>query len=209
MLWAIRRGGEVAEDPLTDPAFVERLCVHEAGHVAVALALEGPSFVTAVRLSALGGATSIGEDGVDLGHVADHELRSRLAVAYGGLLAEQVVLGDGSLGSESDFGTATQLLERRVGAGLDARFPPINPGALRAESDELASRVSQAVIDGADTCAAVAARAVLANEGPIRRFAAALATARELTGEALQAAIADAGFVPIAEPPAPPDETPA
>ena len=197
VLWAIHRNGEVVPELDSDAEVMDRLCVHEAGHVAVAVALEGPAFVAAVRLAATGGATSTGAEARNLGQVPDRELRSHVAVSYGGLAAELAIFGDATMGAESDLSGATRLLLRRVGAGLEPDFPPLDPDAFPAVSDELGEHLWRAVAGRSEELADIAAHAVLANLEPIRRFAAALAAEHELTGEPLRAAIEAAGFIRI------------
>ena len=206
LLWAVRRGGDVVPDFLADPALLARLCVHEAGHVAVAVALEGPAFVTACRLSATGGGTTVGTDGQNLERIPDRLLRHHLAVAYGGLVAELAVLHDATMGSETDLSTATRLLRRRLSAGLETGLPPVDLDSFSPMSEEVAARASRVIMGRAEEFADLATSAVLPNLEPIRRFAGSLEAARELTGEALQAAIAAAGFVPLSEGDAEPEE---
>ena len=196
ILWAIRRGGEVVPELFMDAAVLERTCVHEAGHVAVAVGLEGPSFVYSVRLLASGGQTAVGSEAVNLAQVPDRHLLSHLAVAYGGLAAELSVYGDATMGAENDLSSVSGGLLRRIGAGLDPGFPPIHPEAFdRQLPEDLRARMGAAAIRTAEGLRALASAAVDANRVPIERFAAILAQAGELSGVALQDAIADAGFV--------------
>ena len=196
VLWAVRRGGEVAPEGLADPAVLARACVHEAGHVAVAVALEGPAFVYAVRLTATGGETAVGAESARPAQVPDRRLRHHLAVGYGGLAAELAVYGDGTTGGAEDIAGVTRGLLVRVAAGLDAGFPPIHPDPFRRQLPaRLKTRLADAVVATAQELRSLADAAVAANRAPIERFAALLAEAHELTGDALQEAIALAGFV--------------
>ena len=203
VLAAIRRGGEVVPDTLDqlDPAVLARTCLHEAGHVAVGVGLEGPNFVYSVRLTPVGGATAVGAESVDLALLPDGLLRSHLAVGYGGLAAELAVYGDATLGAEEDLSSVTQGLLRRLGAGLDRGFPPISPSGFGHQLPEvLRARQAEAAIATADELRVLAEACVAANRDAIVRFAAILAQARELSGAALQSAIAQAGFVRIERP---------
>ena len=149
----------------------------------------------AVRLAATGGATSVGAESQRLEQTPDRLLRSHLAVSYGGLAAEIAIYSDSTMSAESDLETSTELLLRRIGAGLDPGFPPVSPSGFgRYLPDELADLQARAVVATAKELHALATSAVAANLAAIRKFAASLA-ARELTGEALQAVIAEAGFV--------------
>ena len=69
----------------------------------------------------------VGEDRRDGAQLPYRELRSLLAVSYGGLAAELAVLDEATMGSELDQSGSTRLLLRRLSAGFDPSFPQTPP----------------------------------------------------------------------------------
>ena len=171
--------------------------LHEAGHVAVAVALRGAAYVRAVRVRpGSEGATATGVAGRPIELLADDELLDQAAIACGGLVAERLVLGAASLGSRSDVLHVTGLLGLRADAGLDAALPPLAVDALDAgPSEHLRGLRDAALIHAADRALAMAEGIVAANQGAIVRFADALmAAGGELAGDELRTAVEAAGF---------------
>jgi len=105
---AIRRDGRIEPEDTLDVAALHRIAIHEAGHVAICVALRGARWVYSVRLGPLGGATAYGDETVPLAGRPDDETRDSLAVNFGGIAAEMAVLSEGTLGGSSDVSSATQ-----------------------------------------------------------------------------------------------------
>ena len=149
-----------------------------------------------MRVGTTDGRTAFGDERLSRAMRPDDEQRDALVVAYAGIAAERAVLGEAASGGSSDVATATEIALERVQAGLTDRATPI-------DLDQLARNVAETLkaewaVDLADQVLAARERAiaiVVANVEPIRRFADRLESARELTGEALVSAIAEAGFV--------------
>jgi cell division protease FtsH len=187
-----RRG---AIEPATEAWDPWRSAVHESGHVAVALALEGPKFVRSVSIKPSGGMTKTGEDGEAMADVPADRVRSMFAVAYGGLEAEKAVLGNGTLGALDDVRTATHDIEVFIACGLEDGFPPIDLHELRhMASERLKSLHSVAVTRLADRARDAAEAIVAANLGAIELFAKQLVKSADLSGRELHRALEAAGF---------------
>ena len=78
---AIARAGEIEPEEGEGGSEGARAlaALHEAGHVAVAVALRGPAWVTRVRLDPRGGRSTVGSEDVPLEALPVSELRDRLA----------------------------------------------------------------------------------------------------------------------------------
>jgi cell division protease FtsH len=190
---AIRRSGRIEpeETVLRD---WPRMAIHEAGHVAVAVALRGPSWVYAVKLGVAGGATNVGDEERDSSDWPDDELVDTFAVGFGGLAAERLLLGSATEGSSADMSTITRRALDRFAAGLSEEIPvaPEPFDKMLAESTkESMARAARSVIEEGQRRAG---EIVAANEHAIRRFADVLVAAGELTGPSLFRAIGAAGF---------------
>ena len=193
---AVGRGGEIRKE-LEHASWwdARRAAIHEAGHVAVAVALLGADAISTVELSEpVGGETRIGPEDRPWQALPDDELRATLAVGYGGLAAEQAVLGTAAAGAQGDIAKLTRVLAGRLAAGLEATFPAVDLSELWAVSDELRTAHDAAVVREAEAARALAGRIVAANVAAIERFAAVLSERESLAGEALTTAIAEAGF---------------
>lgn len=200
---AIRRDGRIEPEDTLDPAALHRVAIHEAGHVAVCVALRGGRWVYAVRLGPLGGSTAHGDETVLLAGRPDDETRDSLAVSFGGIAAEVAVLSEGTLGGGSDVSSATETALKRISAGLTDDPAPLDLDWIgRNVADSLKEALAGALVAPLAAARARAIAIVGANVEAIRRFAATLEAAGELTGETLQSAIADAGFVAPEEQPA-------
>ncbi len=187
-----RRG---AIDPTTEVWDPWRTAVHEAGHVAVALALEGASFILSVSVKPEGGMTKTGDDSQRMLDVPAERARSMFAIAYGGLAAEKAILGSGSLGVLHDVRTATRDIETFLACGLDDGFPAIDLRELKhIASERLKSLHSVAVTRASDRARDAAEAIVAANVGPIELFAKQLAESSDLSGRELYRALEAAGF---------------
>jgi cell division protease FtsH len=187
-----RRG---AIEPTTEAWDPWRTAVHESGHVAVALALEGPKFIRSVSIKPSGGMTKTGEDGQAMADLPADRVRSMFAVAYGGLEAEKAVLGNGTLGALDDVRTATHDIEVFIACGLEDGFPPIDLHEIKhMASERLKSLHSVAVTRIADQARDTATAIVAANRGSIETFANQLVERSDLSGRELSRALEAAGF---------------
>jgi hypothetical protein len=104
---AIRRDGQIEPEDTLDLAAPHRIATHEAGHVAVCVALRGARWVYAVRLGPQGGSTAYGDETVPVTGRPDDETRDSLAVNFGRIAAEMAV-SEGTSGGSSDVSSATQ-----------------------------------------------------------------------------------------------------
>jgi len=120
---AIRRDGQIEPEDTLDVAALHRIAIHEAGHVAICVALRGGRWVYSVRLGPLGGATAYGDETVPVAGRPDDETRDSLAVNFGGIAAETAVLSEGTLGGSSDVSSATQT-DRVGGRNRFGGSPP-------------------------------------------------------------------------------------
>lgn len=195
VLEALRRAGHIVPEVTLDPDDVMRTCVHEAGHVAVGVALLGPEWVYAVDVTHQGGVTYLGEEDRGFLTVPDAILRARIVGAYGGLVAEVVVTGSQSRPSHHDVEGATGLIQTRIEQGLDEHFPPVAPGAFGDRlAESLRSRLAEVAVAHAKEASQIARSIVIEHAEGIRKFAVLLLENRPLTGVDLQRAIADCGF---------------
>jgi cell division protease FtsH len=199
LIKAVRRDGQIEGDEgHIDPTRLDRMAVHEAGHVAVAVALRGPTWVTRVQIGQFDGDTAVGEEGRPTGAIPADELWDAVTLAFGGIEAENVVLGSMSLGAASDLGKVTSLVHQMAQhglmpglAGLDLASLGIHPGAT--VPDMLAMPVPPTLAEARER----AAQIVRTNAQAIRSFADALVAAGgSLVEEPLAQAIASAGFRP-------------
>ena len=193
---ALKRDGQVG--PEDDPSRIwdrRRSAIHEAGHVAVIAALFGPAEVRRVEITPYGGATELRKGARSSADLPDDLLRQRIAVAYGGLVAERFLLDRATLGSRTDIDHATQMIERLLSSGLSPRLAPLAYDALTGSRGEpTRAGYDAALAHEADEAYGLAEAIVAENLEPIRRFADALATVPELEGNALAKAIGSAGF---------------
>ena len=109
---------------------------HEAGHAIVAAASAGSDPVQKISIiprgvGALGYTMTLPAE--DRYLVSRTELRSRLAVLYGGRAAEELVFGDMTTGAGDDIQKASDLARRMVTQfGMSDRLGAVNYGAERA-----------------------------------------------------------------------------
>ncbi|MHB8398043.1 MAG: ATP-dependent metallopeptidase FtsH/Yme1/Tma family protein [Candidatus Limnocylindrales bacterium] len=196
LLAAMHRGGEIAPPPRIPASWDRRSrAIHEAGHVAVAVALLGPAAVRRVEIDPSGGATEVRDPARPSGAIAADELRASIAIAYGGLAAERALLAAPTLASSDDLAKATNLLERLCSSGLVPSLPPLAVDELGgARSGPFRARYDDALVREADGALTIAGSIIAANRTPIERFADTLATVEQLEGDGLVGAIAAAGF---------------
>jgi cell division protease FtsH len=115
-----RRRGRVLSD-----AERRRAAVHEAGHAVAAAVLGHRDDVHRLTILARGrglGLTSVRLDADAVLHTGS-ELFDQLVVSFGGLAAEELLLGEASTGSEQDLEQATELARELVGRfGMSERL---------------------------------------------------------------------------------------
>ena len=177
------------------PADKARIACHEAGHALVAAALPGTEQVAKVSIVArghAGGSTLSVADG-DRVLATRSELAHRLAVLLGGRVAEQIVLGETSTGSNDDLRRAADLARRMVWeCAMSERLGPLVIGAA-GPSDGTAPPWSEQVVAEVDgetralltAAEATAAATLTANRSTLDAMAAALVADETLEGDAL------------------------
>lgn len=188
---ALARAGRRSRDPEPDGVALYRIAVHEAGHAIVSSVLGSPP--SQVQLAQESGATSFearyrtrGQAGL-----TDTAIRDRIAGLLAGSATEHVILGEGSLGSESDLAAATELARARLRNGCDPRFllqaqsgSPFG-GVLEPNSGE-SGALEELLRDEWARAADLATR----NRPAIEALAAMLIERRRLAGEDLSARLA-------------------
>ena len=200
---ALRRDGEIQPaDVRPDRAGLEREAIHEAGHVAVATALRGVTWVRRVRITDEGGDTALGDETRPSGTVPADELRDTLVVAFGGMEAEVALLGSASLGAVGDITRATEIAHRMGQGGLVGGLAPVWLEALGQHAGVSVPDLHAGAVPSLLTeMRQHAATIVQANGEPIRRFAAALIAAQGyLVERELDDAIREAGFRLVGRP---------
>jgi cell division protease FtsH len=114
-----------------------RAAVHESGHAVVAAAHGMRDEVHRVSILARGrglGLTSVRLESDAVLHTPT-DLAAQLVVAFGGLAAEEVVLGESSTGAEQDIEHSTHLARQLVGRyGMSERLGRVR--LLASEADE-------------------------------------------------------------------------
>lgn len=121
-------------DRLPGPEEKQRIAIHEAGHAIAGETLQ-PGSVASVNVAARGKALGYvrhTEAGDRYLHTADY-IKSRIAVALAGAVAEEIVLGNRSTGAASDFEQAADLARQLVHGGM-SDLGIISPADLPQES---------------------------------------------------------------------------
>ena len=186
---ATRRAGRIeseTEVPYIDPKVV---AIHEAGHVAVALAKRIRVASVTLGLGHRNGQTRTGVE--DVAASAD-DLAHGAVVAMGGFAAEVLLCGVATAGSNGDVHAATQLLIARIEAGLDPEFPPISRrawggswGPPRAVDELIAPRVMDLLAAAREDAREI----VFAHRDAIATFAESILAEPVLTGDRLTSAL--------------------
>lgn len=141
------------------------------------------------------GATSFGDEAVPLSQRPDDEARDALTVCFGGLASEIACLTEGSNGALGDIQSASELALSRIRSGVTEEPAPVDLYCLQGNvAESLKEAYAKDLQSQLASARLLAIAIVAANVEGILRFAATLEAAGELTGEALQRAIADAGF---------------
>lgn len=195
VLAAASRNGDIEPDDSLEKIRTMPAALHEAGHVAVAVALRGPAFVTSVQFTSHGARTSTGEEALGSFGITTDLARDLASIAYGGWAAEQEIVGVSSLGSTDDVERITALLIKGVGAMFEPGYPPVDPGGFDRELSDAAMHAKFEAVRAAAEVGRHTARAIVRmNRAGIEQFASTFLEAGHLTGPALEAAIAEAGF---------------
>jgi cell division protease FtsH len=192
---AVRRAGDIGPEGDAPSRDWHRSAVHEAGHAIVAAVLRGPDWVQAIQLTDTGGKTTVGDESLLEIDRPDDEIRDSLAVHFGGLVAEQVLLGEAGLGGAADISAATHLAKQRFAAGLAANVVPVSISAFDEFIAESILEAQAVAVTGAlDEARSRAVDVVSASEESIAGLAARIEEAGELAGEPLRQAFAAIGL---------------
>lgn len=142
------------ERPLTSDE-LRRTCVHEAGHAVVLLALQPSRFISAVvrknlEIDQQGEAEDTGQ--VDYSRLiagTPSELKIDIAFRYGGLVAEQELLGLVSAGQYDDLESVADTAHTMVCQDGMVRFskvwPPTGFDKLRNLGIDLGTKINGAI----------------------------------------------------------------
>ena len=90
---------------------------HEAGHAVMGVLLQGPSAVRRVTIiprGDAGGVTMFGQNGDGVSLFTSTQLRDRMVIALGGTVAEEIALGDVSVGATSDLVQVERIAKAMV-----------------------------------------------------------------------------------------------
>ncbi|MGI8985117.1 MAG: ATP-dependent zinc metalloprotease FtsH, partial [Acidimicrobiales bacterium] len=174
-----------------------RIAFHEAGHAVAATALPGTDRVGKLSIVArghAGGFTWYVPEGDSLS-VTRSQLVDRIAAMMGGRVAEEIVTGEFSSGSQTDLEQAGTLARRMVADfGMSAKLGPyiVKPftDGYQGEagvgySEKVAADIdseTQAILGEAE---ARATEALTANRATLDQLAHALMEAESLEGDAL------------------------
>lgn len=189
---AMERDGRVTAPPAPQEPVPWRVAVHEAGHVAVAVALAGIDEVRRVTVRPLGGDTSLAWTSSDMTHTRS---LVHLATAFGGIAAEVLVFDEASTGSRGDVEETTRLLVERVEAGLESGVPPVDVDIAHRYLPEGHRVIAGAAMATSAYDAWQRAEEVLADQADaIVALARILVRERELEGEPLADAITASGL---------------
>src|SRR5213083_2846144 len=197
------------------------IAYHEAGHALVSLSVQGSDPLHKVTIiprgRALGITAYLPEE--ELHKYTKQSILSRLAMAYGGRVAEQLVFGPDKVtpGAAQDIQQATNIARRMVTQfGMSDAIGPIAVGDREQEiflgrevvqrreiSDRTAQIVDEEVKNILTRAYAEAARIVSERRAALDRLAAALLERETLEREQVEMVIAGQPLPPYV-PPAPP-----
>jgi AFG3 family protein len=150
LTWAAERTGfGIEKSRKVSSAQLNRTAVHETGHALVAWML--PSASPPVKISIINRGSVLGYNlmGDSNGTYArtESEMRDEIAVCMGGRVAEEVLLGEPSIGAVSDLRTATRtarIMVEQVGFGkktgllsISMHDPEVSPETRRACEEEV------------------------------------------------------------------------
>jgi cell division protease FtsH len=142
---------------------LERVAVHEIGHAIMYQNIGKRVIKVAVQpyTSGVGGVTMVDGDNNDIMNLMTRQdFKNSIKVLYGGMVAEQVILGDYSNGNSNDLERATQLLHHMVaflgmeeGSILSASYlsnfgnSPTVPNEVLAKMEVLGATLRKEVVD--------------------------------------------------------------
>jgi cell division protease FtsH len=196
---AVRRSGRIEPDVELQRDW-ERMAIHEAGHVAVGVALWGADFVYAVRLDALSASTELTSEILRDEDRPDEVVLAKIVMTFGGVAAEVALLGSAGFGGTDDLASATRLAIARIDAGVGASDLPLDVQSFGDYASETLITRRGAIAEATLAAAREQAYAIVrVNVEQIRAFANTLMRQRELTGPALRHAIVEAAFEPAAD----------
>jgi cell division protease FtsH len=171
------------------------VAVHEAGHAVVAALLGLEVTSVSIRHHRRGRTeTSLDEDHQPRFRT-DSVIRAEITVCLAGLAAERRILGEGTDGNADDVARASLLAASRLAAELDPEFPPLSLEifSYRAMPPSILDLQGQRLVVELERARAEAERLVDEHATAVLSFAARLFAARRLDGEALAAALLEAG----------------
>jgi vesicle-fusing ATPase len=174
------------------PSFDEkqRVAIHEAGHALVGEWVE-PESVSTITITPRGRAMGyVRTNPADDRYLYTRTmLEAQIAIALGGFVAEETVLGAGSTGASSDFARATDLARRIVTAGM-SQLGIVDPeNGNRSQETE----VAQAIIREQQA----RVRWFLEQRRAVLKQVAEILVKEEvISGEALRVLLADAPALP-------------
>jgi cell division protease FtsH len=179
---------------------------HEAGHAVCAAGTRGTAFVQKISIIPRGYTGGVTRFTPPEGRISQSraELLAQLAIAYGGMAAEEVFLGDVSTGARGDIAQASDIARQMVMVyGMSDRLGAINYGSDRpnpfglggagrdiAISEGTALEIDaevRRILDEARNRARVLVRE---NKALIEGMAQTLLERETLDGEALRAVLA-------------------
>ncbi len=178
---------------------------HEGGHALVAKLLPDSDPVHKVTIlprgMAMGYVLSLPED--DRYMSSKSELLSKITMALGGRVAEEVVLGDITTGAESDLQYATELARRMICEfGMSENLGPLALGRRhgpvflgrdlyeeRNYSEEVAAQIDKEIRAIVEECYAKAKELIETNRDKLERIVVALLEKETIDGDELDAII--------------------
>jgi cell division protease FtsH len=174
---------------------------HEAGHAVCGVGMPGAPTVQKISIIPRGFTGGVTRFTPPEGRISmsKSEMSAQLVIAYGGMAAEEELIGEMSTGARSDIATASETARRMVAEyGMSERLGAINYGgdrpspfgmgpALRdvAISDETAREIDSEVRRILDDALDRARTLVRQNRGVIQEMADALIDRETLDGEDL------------------------
>lgn len=192
VLEAARRRGSVLPEAPVSRRIRRRYAIHEAGHVAIAVAVFGAEDIVEVALHGYGGHTQLSDEPP---RDTAHSLDLQMLVAFGGTVAEELILGSASEVSIHDVSDATSIALRQAAFGVLPEFPPIALDTLGSLlSEELRSRMVRTVAQRVELARADVRRSLYGQASALERFASVLEECGSLVGGELQEALAAARF---------------
>jgi cell division protease FtsH len=201
---------------ILSPEDRRRTAHHEAGHALVAMLTPGADPVRKVSIIPRGVALGVTLSAPDADRVfySREDLETRIRVALGGRVAEELICGTMTMGAESDIRQLTEIAREMVGRwGMSDRIGPVAvlpddgagplvPGA-GAQSEDTQQTIDQEVRRLVDDAHADVTRMLSEHRDQLRSLAEALLEAETLdAAEAYAAAGVPARPAHLEQPPA-------